>query len=1039
MRQSVRVLICVFVFGALFGGSMRAEGRQSLVLTPGASAESGPVPNTVPFKAMKDLRVEFRLHDYSAPPDWNSWIIRLPDFAVRFVQGELQLHVSDLVDEPNSKMVALDLKGRKKDILARFQRNFSTRKITLEIWDIDGTNYSGTTYELTGMAPTNWAGKNIAVGGGTMQTRLAYLRLYSTLVPLKSSVPAHADGDLGDWEFDGGFGDKSNRGLDMKVSGGRIGFSVTPSYPAKARFGEFGAQRTFRAGKGSLVLDGSQSFTSNDDSALKFSWQQVSGPSTGRFEDTNAAKTAFTAAAPGTYTIRLTVSDSSGGSASTDVKMGAVPTDDDGIVIMGAKAAVVFGPLTMSGTSPWPWYDSTEMANADVLRPMQTAPPHFGAHPLSGTVTPTGERAMSMVGTGTHFLTDLASCSSKGGNPNAYSCSIAGVKSYDALAGGNHYWLPDVSCAAGASLDVNGLGAQPLFWDGKPVAPANCPARVFRRLFYNAGARRVDVGGEQPLIWFWWNAPDGPGTGRSLNYMKSVEDDTHLSLASGHTPPLNVSRNMQYSLPNAGELATYWNYLSQPGNSLDYYDNVLALYRVYYRTGIDTYLDQARTLADNWWKYSDDYGYAIAAPRVIGLLGMIARAMDGRPEMWAGIDFNLNFPWPVNQMFDVKTPQPVGTTLDGREMGYATRFVLRAAAFMPGADKHALYCGRLHNMVANWWVSTQDDLGQWEEDTYTGNISYPGARLNGHFGSSPYRAGMAALALEESYDVLRDSCKDPETAARALGAARRFGDFAHDYSGGAGYGQIPNVQYASNTAYGIHAWAKSQFTELPNTKGTLSVTKGSNIVVGSGTNFTSLFPSPAQYIGIPAQRTNGNSCSSVMKVASVQSDTRLTLETPWTCETTSGIDGTGYGWVAAPAARTDCAALGSPKAQACEGTPDPSLSHELHAIWAWIYWQTGETKYKTWAQQTLGTDYGGPKGGPGTPTEPAGPFATGKAGNFGDALPSCSPPDNAPPPCGGYGPAFGLGKSFGFSTGAGNAPNALAYIVLGDRRQAARK
>jgi hypothetical protein len=241
------------------------------------------------------------------------------------------------------------------------------------------------------------------------------------------------------------------------------------------------------------------------------------------------------------------------------------------------------------------------------------------------------------------------------------------------------------------------------------------------------------------------------------------------------------------------------------------------------------------------------------------------------------------------------------------------------------------------------------------------------------------------------------------------------------------------VQYGSNSAYGIHAYAKSSFTELPNTQGTLSVTRGSTLVTGSGTNFTGLFPRPAQYIGIPAQKTNEKSCNAVGKVASVQSDTRLTLAAPWSCDTTTGINGQGYGWVATPAARTDCASLGSPKAQTCEGTPDPSLSHEIHAMWAWLYWRTGETKYKTWAQQTFGTDYGGPKGGPGTPTEPAGPFATGNVGNFVVALPACGAPDNAPPPCGGYGPGNGLGKSFGFSTGAGNAPNALAYFVLGDR------
>jgi len=294
---------------------------------------------------------------------------------------------------------------------------------------------------------------------------------------------------------------------------------------------------------------------------------------------------------------------------------------------------------------------------------------------------------------------------------------------------------------------------------------------------------------------------------------------------------------------------------------------------------------------------------------------------------------------------------------------------------------------------------------------------------------------MGALALEESYEVLRDTCKDPATAATALKAAQRFADFTHDYSEGKGYGQIPNVQYGTRLSTGSHAYNKTPGMESPNTTGTLSVTRGSTIVTGSGTNFTSLFPGPAQYIGIPAKRTNGKSCDRVVKVASVESDLRLTLAEPWPCDSTTGINGQGYGWSAAPAANTNCASIGSLKAETCEGDPDPSLSHEIHAMWSWLYWKTGEARYKTWAQQTLGTDYGGPKDGPGGTGEPGGPYATGTPGNFAAALPSCGAPDNAPPPCGGYGPASGSGKSFGFSTGAGNAPNALAYLVLGDKRQ----
>jgi hypothetical protein len=96
-------------------------------------------------------------------------------------------------------------------------------------------------------------------------------------------------------------------------------------------------------------------------------------------------------------------------------------------------------------------------------------------------------------------------------------------------------------------------------------------------------------------------------------------------------------------------------------------------------------------------------------------------------------------------------------------------------------------------------------------------------------------------------------------------------------------------------------------------------------------------------------------------------------------------------------------------------------------MWSWLYWRTGNTKYMTWAEESAGTDYGGSGGGPGSPLPPAGPYATGFTGNFLFALPPCGSL-----PCGGAGPSIALGKDFGFSAGAGNANNAMAYLLLGD-------
>jgi hypothetical protein len=220
----------------------------------------------------------------------------------------------------------------------------------------------------------------------------------------------------------------------------------------------------------------------------------------------------------------------------------------------------------------------------------------------------------------------------------------------------------------------------------------------------------------------------------------------------------------------------------------------------------------------------------------------------------------------------------------------------------------------------------------------------------------------------------------------------------------------------------------------PLTTGTLAVRVGSPVVVGTGTNFTSVFSAiykgsapqvgiDPTFIGIPGLFSS--SCSQVLPVASVTDDTHLTLAANWPCASASNINANGFGWIGAPSASTNCALFGS-IATTCEGPIDPSLSHEVHAMWSWLYWKTGNGKYMTWAQQSAGTDYGGSSGGPGSSLPPAGPFATGSTGNFLSSLPPCGST-----PCGGYGAAIALGKDFGFSAGAGNANNAMAYLILG--------
>jgi len=1087
------------IFFAIMAASV-CSGAQSIALANGTQA-SGRFPASPEFVSIGDIRMEFRLHGLTEAVDYYGWIFQFGQFYARFLQSSLILNMVDNYDAFVSDN--LDLKGR-TDVVVRFQRDHANNRLTLEAWNTsDSSGYVAATLPLTAFNTANVAGTTVAFGAPSTSTNLSYLRLYSTVLPLNSPPPSRTNGDLADWEFEGNLVDKSGHGINLT---GTASFTATPSYPIGVKFGQFGAQRVWSANNGSLSLDGSVTYSSIDDPNYTYSWSQVSGPGIGVFSAPRSATTHFTAFVPGDYKIRLTAGDGVG-TNSLDVDMGAVKTDSKGIVQTGnPEMDVALGPLSMWGTSPWPWYDLAEMAGADSLYPLVTTPPAYGQTALSGTITAVNG-SPTVTGVGTNFYRDLTDCDPSSGSGSAYTCqSNVPYSSLSDIQLRDRYFIPDVNCSGSPTLNVNSTIALPIY-NGGTNTPASCTAGSIYQFAlqgclttggavcnvgppwapstaYSAGTTTLDAayhvhtviaggtsGGSTPVwndssgtttdggvtwqdkgpafytlspgfpvVWFWWNSPDGPGTGRIWMNVSAINSATSFTIfGGGYLGPTTQSAGIQYSNPSLPELGIYWNYTGQPSNNLNYYDVVHALYKLYYRTGLTKYQTEARTFADNWYKFATGQGYYYGAPRAMAYLGMIDRAVDGRPSIWKALEQYLTFP-PIVSIFQTSTPQSVGFQFDTRETGYSARYIARLAALDPNPGWHATGCTYLHNIVANIYHPVQDIFGQWEVDDYTENASFAGAKLNGRFGSSPWRDAMSGLALEESYDVLKSQCGDFSTAALALTTVINEANFTHDYgegrnSFGPGVGQFGNVMFGSMIETNIHAYsiaAPGQYV-FPLTTGTLAVVNGSPNVVGTGTNFTTIFSalyrgsSPQEgvdaiFIGIPGLFSS--SCSEVLRVASVIDDTHLTLTTNWPCASASGINGNGFGWIGTPSASTNCALFGS-VATTCEGPIDPSLSHEVHAMWSWLYWKTGITKYKTWAQESAGTDYGGSGGGPGSLLAPAGPYATGYTGNFLASLPPCGSA-----PCGGGGPSA-LGKDYGFSAGAGNANNAMAYFILG--------
>ena len=131
-------------------------------------------------------------------------------------------------------------------------------------------------------------------------------------------------------------------------------------------------------------LDGSNSFSSLlGNGKPTFFWQQLSGPVIGQLSGRRSSPSPLLT---GSYVIRLTVTDALGQRGLASDTIGAIATDADGRVITGdAILDKLLGPLTRSGTSPWPYYDIAKALGETIATAALANPPTLG-EPFTGTV-----------------------------------------------------------------------------------------------------------------------------------------------------------------------------------------------------------------------------------------------------------------------------------------------------------------------------------------------------------------------------------------------------------------------------------------------------------------------------------------------------------------------------------------------------------------------------------------------------------------------------------------------------------------------------
>jgi hypothetical protein len=554
----MRIELLFLAIAPLFGAQQSVQVKSVYPSIPTLT-----LPNAAPWSTIglntNPLRWELRVHNLGADfPAYPSALMGLGPFYFDKGSGSGVVQATDgfgaldvmYNNGPQAGFVASDL-------LIRVQRDVVNARYTMEVCPTAGGACTSGTAAITTFGPPSWAGRTLALYPGA---DFAFIRWFSGVVPVGAPIPVTGVvGDLGDWEFEGNLRDSSGNGNSF--AGGTVAYSATPIYPPACNAG---TQQTFRAGY-PVNLDGSGSQPLDGGAFLSYVWQLVSGPSALSWSSHGVARPQIKGLVFGSYTLQLTVTDSSNQSSACTVKDGAVATDDNGIVVTGnPNIDLLLGPMVRYGANPWPWFDNRHKQAADDENSiMNVYFPAWWDAPGPGTITVTNGSA-TIVGSGTTFTTTF--------------------------------------CQGPAN----------------PTAP-------------QAG---------YPVLAVWH--PLGSGTGRRMYAVASCIDDTHLIANGpynddGGTPPgsgLNYAADNQYA-PIWG-----WSMKNTPGN---YYDNVAAYYALYYRSGIDDYLTAARTFADRWWEspmidqgvLPGDYGFTATA-RSVSVLGLVLRALDGRPDMWAG-------------------------------------------------------------------------------------------------------------------------------------------------------------------------------------------------------------------------------------------------------------------------------------------------------------------------------------------------------------------------------------------------------------------
>ncbi len=236
-------------------------------------------------------------------------------------------------------------------------------------------------------------------------------------------------------------------------------------------------------------------------------------------------------------------------------------------------------------------------------------------------------------------------------------------------------------------------------------------------------------------IYIKYNSAEYPGTQGLARYnVIRCNSQTSMTVNAGWAHATGTQTGIQYARAD-GSLAGWWTNSNTPGN---YYDNVLAFYTLYYRTGLTKYRDAARTLARNWW-YGPFYdrgknydtlsmgGNFIAAGPARGqsITGLFLWALESGENIWPGMNYVLTYQKGVGYDFALSRNW-VTQIGDLREQGYITAAYALAARYHPDSAMRTQYRNILKQYINLFWAPLQLPTGEWA-NTSPQNATYAGA------------------------------------------------------------------------------------------------------------------------------------------------------------------------------------------------------------------------------------------------------------------------------------------------------------------------